>query len=279
MDRSVCKSTTNSYKRHVAKYMEFCKHLGVPSIKEEGNKSVELWLASLSKKGLSYPTIVTHLSALRHMAKKEGLSTNCESNKIHLMLKGLKNAHTPNKKNPVTLSQLKRLTSAASALDNRLERAQFRSLITLAFFGFLRPSEMFPSTGAHQLKIRDVKVASNNKSCQIVFRSFKHSKGTCSIKIEETPEQALKPVTLLRHYLSLLKRNNQTEPLYALSLRDFRRTLDTMCQQGKIKTFLTPHCFRHGGATWASNQGWSETKIKAHGRWKSNAYSSYIRSY
>ena len=33
---------------------------------------------------------------------------------------------------------------------------------------------------------------------------------------------------------------------------------------------------RRGGATWASLQGWSDSRIRAHGRWSSGAFKKYI---
>ena len=44
-----------------------------------------------------------------------------------------------------------------------------------------------------------------------------------------------------------------------------------------VKTALTLHSFRRGGATWYSEQGITNAKLAAIGRWKSNAYLRYVK--
>ena len=69
-----------------------------------------------------------------------------------------------------------------------------------------------------------------------------------------------------------------TAPLFDVTLQEFRATLEDVRLAASIRTHLTPHCFRHGGATWAANQGWPDARIKAHGRWKSDAYKRYVHA-
>lgn len=276
---SVGSSTAKAYRHHAAEYTRFCRQMRVPSIRKGGSKSIELWLASLSRAGFSYPTILSRLSAIRHMAKREGLSTDCNTGKVQLILKGLKNSYVPKTKSPVTISHLKRLYDAASALTGKLETARFRSIISLAFFGFLRPSEVCLSTANHHLRVGDIRFSGDGKACYVLFKSFKHSKDARTIKICDVGGLPVKPVALLRRYMRLLGRSDNAAPLFSMSPRGFRKLLAEMCELACIRTRITPHCFRHGGATWASQQGWSETRIKAHGRWRSNAHSCYIKPY
>lgn len=195
------------------------------------------------------------------------------------MMKGLKKSHMPRGKNPVTISHLKRLCEAAAKLPSKFEAARFRSVITLAFFGFLRPSEICSSPAGHQLKVGSVRLAQKGRVCYINFKSFKHSSTTKVVKIEDCVDLNVRPVALLRRYMRLLRNPDRGAPLYDLSPRRFQESLKELCGLAHIKTRVTPHCFRHGGATWASQQGWSETRIKAHGRWRSNAHSHYIKPY
>ena len=42
---------------------------------------------------------------------------------------------------------------------------------------------------------------------------------------------------------------------------------------------INPHDMRIGGATWAASQGWPDSMIRAHGRWRSDAFLQYIRPF
>lgn len=44
-----------------------------------------------------------------------------------------------------------------------------------------------------------------------------------------------------------------------------------------IQSKLTLHSFRRGGATWYSEQGLTDAKLRALGRWKSEAYKCYVK--
>lgn len=245
--RAVGKSTAKAYGRHIAEYFGFCEQVGILSVRQGSSDSIELWLASLNKRGLSYPTILSRLSALRHMAKREGLKADCNTGRIQMVLKGIKNSYTPKGKNPVTASHLSRLYRAAAGLPSRFETARFRSVISLAFFGFLRPSEFCSSPAKHQLRVGNIRFAKSNEACYITFGSFKHSNNSKTIRVDDTDGQTVKPVSLLLKYMRLAKGRDKGAPLFNLSLREFRSLLGEMCEAAHIRTHITPHCFRHGG--------------------------------
>ena len=59
---------------------------------------------------------------------------------------------------------------------------------------------------------------------------------------------------------------------YLFSCDEFARVAVVAGLQDNV----TPHALRRGGATWASLQGWSDSRIRAHGRWSSGAFKKYI---
>ena len=241
-------------------------------------EALELWVASLSRQKVSYSSILTRLSAVRHKWKKLKGDRKLSSQRLTLMLKGLKRKSSKRpEKNPVTMSHLKRLHNAANRLGK--DRAcLFKAMSTLAFFGFLRPSEFCISRSKHHLHRKDVRLGKSGKSCRINFRSFKHSDGTRVVKIEEQAQSPISIMKILRSYLDRTPIAQPHQPLFDMTLKEFRSLLQELCEEAAIKSKITPHCFRVGGATWANQQGWSDARIQHHGRWKSTAYKSYIKS-
>ena len=241
--------------------------------------TLELWVASLSRKGVSYGQVLSGLSAVRHHVKKHGRNAKLSSHRLELMLKSLKKKKktTPEKK-AVTLSHLKRLCRVSNIL-NTPEALLLRAMTTLAFFGFLRPSELCMSTSGHTLLRKDVKLGKNETCCYVRFKTFKHSVATQKIKIDKQAPRLICPVENLSAYLDSTTTASPERPLFDITTTEFKNTLDTLCHAAKIKSKITPHCFRVGGATWASKQGWSESRIQSHGRWKSGAYKTYIKAY
>lgn len=255
--------------------------MGVPAETEGCGESVELFVASLAERGLAHSTVLSRISALRFMFRRAGLSVPFESPRLSMMLKGLK-LRSPRsvapRKAPVTSSHLVRMDRACSVLSPE-SAAQFRAMISVAFYGFLRPSEFCRSPRGHYLCVKDVRFLEGRGECLLHFSSYKHSIAPATVKLVDMPGEALHPVSLLRSYLSGLGSVARADALFPVSSSAFSATMAVVCQEAGIKSRLTPHCFRHGGATWAGKRGWASARIRAHGRWRSDAYTAYIRSY
>lgn len=279
MDEALADKTATTYQRYYNKFSEFCEKLKLRPKGKGSAHSVELWVAELSKCGLTYGTVQSHLSAVRHVSKREGLDIDIQSDKIQLALKGLKRKtiHAP-KKHAVSLSELALLQSKADVLPAHTS-LMFRIMVSLAFFGFLRPSEYCITTEDHHLKFGDIKLAKSGKSCYLRLKSYKHSVKPTIIKIMGSWSKSDNVVSLLRTYLDRNSHQCKTAPLFNISVARFRSMLCRVAAEAGLKSLVTPHCFRHGGATWASKQGWSTARIQAHGRWRSSAYTSYVNSY
>ena len=274
MNNSISQTTSVVYKKYWKQFILFCKELRLPTRRRQVTSSVELWIASLSKEGLSCGSVRTRLAALRHQYKKSEILI--KSHKIDMMLNGLKKKkrvmHT---KHPVTESHLKRLHRASYKLEPQLALL-FRAITSAMFFGFLRPSEVCASSSGHQLQLRDIKF-NRSSTCHLRLRSFKHSKRAAVITIREPLGGFTRPVMNIREYYKTLP-SERNRPLFDLSVGEFNNLLQEVCQLAKIKTKLTSHCFRVGGATWADKHGWSESRIRSHGRWSSMAYRLYIKA-
>ena len=176
----------------------------------------------------------------------------------------------------MTTKHLKLLIKVSSGLQNKKDHYQFIAMLAVAFYGFLRPSEYCITPSNHHLNWNDVQFSKKGKQVRLFLRSFKHSKGKSTIVLH--PAKICCPIYWLKRYRSLFANCHHT-PLFDMTAKDFHRVLKNLCDTAKIKTKLTPHSLRHGGASWASKQGWPDARIKAHGRWRSDAYKWYVRAF
>ena len=107
--------------------------------------------------------------------------------------------------------------------------------------------------------------------------SYKHSDQVVSIKIDKDSDEFLCPWSNLLYYLTdTVLRADVT--LFAISVTEFSDILSRCASQAGVKTRLTPHSFRWGGATWFSSNGITDAKLKAYGMLSSNAYLSYVKA-
>ena len=276
---SVSGSTLAVYEHNKQKYRQFCRDMGMEATGRQCGESVELYMAHLCRQGLAYSTIQSHLSAVRHLFRTLGAPLCFDTDRLKLLLQGIKRqASRPrNSKFAVTPSHLLRLRDAAAGMGG-VSALRFRAMIGCAFYGFLRPSEYCVTARSHHLRVKDVRFAKDGRSCCFTFRSFKHSKVPAVVRMSDLPGEPLRPVTVLQRYIAVSGRKG-CEALFDVSAQEFSNLLARMCHMARIKTKLTPHSFRHGGATWAVKQGWTVTQIQTHGRWRSNAYLRYINPY
>ena len=277
MTEAIATNTRTQYRRHWLQFRDFCKELACPRKQEKAIKTLELWVAALSKQGVSYGSILTKLAAVRYHWRRSKKDATLSSHRLELMLNGLKKRKkTTRGKNPITTSHLTRLHKATRSLEKPMALT-LRAMTALAFFGFLRPSELCISKSNHHLRRKDVRVSRNNKYCMVKFRLFKHSISPQMIRVDEQTQGPVKPVRTIKRYLDKSKAASCHQPLFDVTTTEFRNQLDKLCQSAGIKSTITPHCFRIGGATWASKQGWPDARIQQHGRWRSGAYRAYIK--
>lgn len=152
-------------------------------------------------------------------------------------------------------------------------------MISLAFYAFLRPSEYCNTPSDHHLRMGDVKISKNKRYCYLRLRSFKHSTTPAIIGISEAWTTSVPICQSLQRYLDLHTNCSPNDPLFDMPVGKFRNLLTKVCKSLQIKKSITPHCFRHGGASWANKKGWSTARITAHGRWNSCAYNTYLKPY
>lgn len=157
----------------------------------------------------------------------------------------------------------------------------------LGFFGFLRSGE-FTSTSPSQssgLLLSDVTIDSHNDPQRLTV-NLRHSKtdrygAGVTICLGRT-YHTLCPVMAVLSYLA--QRPSQAGPLFIFPdgtplLRGYlvARVRETLQSHGFDTSRFSGHSFRVGAATTAAEVGLGDAVIQQLGRWRSAAYSIYIR--
>lgn len=182
---------------------------------------------------------------------------------------------------PISLNLLHRLVDATDcSINQHYQRNMFKAMFLTAFYGFLRIGEM--TTSPHCLARSNVSIEED--AMVIIFPHFKHSGGQIArIQIErviDAPKYC--PVNAVEVYLS--QRGQNPGPLFMqegrpISRHEFSVALNNALSfAGVSSKVIKSHSFRAGAASYWASKGASDAQIRLWGRWKSDAFKSYVRS-
>lgn len=259
---------------------------------EEGNLC--RFVSYLSLHSLSYQTIRSYLSAVRHLQISQGmpdpsLSGFCQ---LEYVLKGIRRggAALPKRHRlPITPDILRLIHQKWSQGVVCYNRVMLWAAFCLAFFGFLRAAEFtcnLNSDPSLWLALADVQVDSHlNPRCISIH--LRHSKtdpfGAGVVLFLGATGCELCPVTSMLAFLAI--RHSSPGPLFVFQdgsplsreglVAALRQALDSV---GISVSPFSGHSFRIGAATAAAKAGVSDSMIKILGRWKSSAFMGYIRT-
>ena len=161
----------------------------------------------------------------------------------------------------------------------------------IAFFGFFRMGELtVPSQTAFDptihLTFSDIAVDSmvDTQSIRVTIKQSKTDqfKKGAQVFVGRTGDKVLCPVSAVLAYLAV--RQGGEGPLFYFAsgtyltkekfIKPVREALNTL---GYLSDKFAGHSFRIGAATTAAEAGIDEATIKALGRWRSDAYQTYVR--
>ncbi|RXN02472.1 proline and serine-rich 1-like protein [Labeo rohita] len=163
-------------------------------------------------------------------------------------------------------------------------------MFILAFFGFLRCSELAITSGfspAIHPTISDLAVLDGETISYFIKQSKTDQAKKGHFIYIFNLQSPIQPFQTLLAFLQLRKSQSKlpSDPLFT---DDFNRPATRFWFQKHLKSVLllsgTPadnfssHSFRIGAATTAVQKGLSQQQIQALGRWSSEAFKSYIRS-
>lgn len=222
------------------------------------------------------------MSALKFQCRMNSQDSAALSTpRVRAALKGIRNleADRSTARPGCTVKLLKGMCKRAKIVYSDFEASLVSAVFRMAFFGFLRVSEYASTPANHQLMVNDCSVI--NKTLAIRIPSSKSSKKPIAIILRSQLDKEACPVLAYTKYMRMrpacasrqLFVGSDGEPLTSAHVSQYLKALSP----GDGSLALTSHSFRIGGATWAAQSGWSDADIRAHGRWSSEAFLSYIR--
>ena len=275
------------------RYIGFCETFNLPPLPLR-EQSLCQFAAFLSG-SVSWGTVRSYLSALRFHQIAAGLPDPSLPSfpRLSYLLKGI-HKHSPDhkhvKRQPITPDILTRIHSAWSQGPPTFDKVMLWAAFCLAFFGFMRAGEFTYSPRESPLDgtllVSDVRVDSRDNP-QVVVVFLKTSKtdpfGTGAHLYLGRTGAVLCPVVAVLGYLAI--RPKHPGPLFVfedgtpLSRAHLVTHLHRALSQAGIETAnISGHSFRIGAASTAARAGFSDSLIQTLGRWKSSAFTAYIRT-
>ena len=254
------------------------------------------FVAFLFKEGLVAGTVKLYLAAVRHaqIALGFGDPRIASMPKLEYVMRGLRKATATRGKRarlPITPTMLRKLKASWERLPCREDAVMLWAASCLCFFGFLRLGEVVvPSDSSYDpevhLNFEDVRVNSRSHPQWLEIR-IKASKTDpfrqgVTVYVGATGRR-LCPVAAGLAYM--VQRSTRPGPLFlfkngqALTRARFVSALRSALREAGVDAdSYSGHSFRIGAATTAAQHGLQDSLIQTLGRWRSSAYTLYIRT-
>ena len=223
-------------------------------------------------------SILSYLSAIGFVHKMRGLHDPVKAFIIQKLLTSLSRRRSCDVRLPISKPILHDLVNSLNHTNSSAaQRLLFSTRFLTAFYGFFRVGELAAKSVRSSVvqydNLRLLTSAGKIHSAKITIRQFKHNTSNRSFDIL---------ITLLK-YCTL--RGDKPGPLFchpenrAISVNHFNSELRRcLAFCGLDPQCYKSHSFRIGAACLAAAKGSSDAKIRALGRWKSDAFKLYIRN-
>lgn len=235
--------------------------------------------------------MTSYLSAIGYAHKLAGVNDPTETAIIRQILKGYRKlAPVRDVRLPITLPILRQLVASFQhTTESAYQFKMFSAMCYIAFFAFLRIGEITVN-GSDQSNLirlnqlsRLMTTQGQVVALQLTIYKYKHSNNGRPFVIDIFQEESGCPVKAVLAFISV--RGTTSGPLFcwpggapikrSIFVEQLNRAL-RFCNLDP--TLYKAHSFRIGAATWAAAKGLSDAQIRQLGRWKSNAFLSYIRT-
>lgn len=283
-------STHSNRQSHLKSYLKFCNAQHYVAFPIQALVASR-YVAFLAYYGRTYGTIQNHIASLKHFHQLHGFTMGWDTNYLFaLTLKGLKrySSNPVNRKQAITPQMLHEM-SACLNLTSPLHAAMW-SLFLVAFFSFLRKSNLVISNASNSTKVlclSDLQFTAHGASLDIrETKTIQFKQRKLSIPIPSISGSRLCPISALRNHLllnqpalnqplfSVLSASGSSYPITYTLFSSFLKQLISII--GYDPSGFSPHSFRRGGATFAFDCGLPAEVIKMQGDWRSDAYQVYL---
>ena len=280
--------TWTSYRSMFITFMAFCEFVNTDILNLKLS-TILMFIEFLAYNSLKHVSILNYISAIKSQLKWFELpATIFDHDKVKHMLKAVNlSIRTPPKfKGIFDVSSLTLIIKCCDLFPHSLV---FKTLYLFAFFGFLRISNLLPSS---QLSF-DIKkqlcrgdVLLNGTSIIVLVKwskTLQASNQGSFILLPQLHNQSLCPVT---NFLNMQKIYPalDNDPLFCIEripitqVRARSHLKKILHRLGLDPEYHNFHTFRRSGATLAFNQNIDLQRIKDHGTWSSDSVYTYIVS-
>lgn len=241
---------------------------------------------------MSPKTISVHLSAISFLHKMQNFT---DPTKVFLVQKLVAGAYklrpSADMRLPITRSILFKLLDAAEIIYSGYAKILTQTMFNFAFHTYARVGEITatgPTQTRNVLQLDNITVVMANNQpheVKVCFRHFKHNflGRPHFIAFKRTSTRHC-PVQLFARFL--VWRGSQAGPLFCDMSGDVvsRYSFDAKLKAclrfcGLSSEFYKGHSFRIGAASYDAAQGVPDSQIRLRGRWKSDAFRKYIRTF
>ena len=249
--------------------------------------------AAFLARSIKHSSIKNYLAAVRHLHIRNGYELKLKKClRLQLICRGIKRSQgcSTRTRLPITISHLKLFQCfLAIPKTGQFDSIMFWAAMTLAFFGFLRLSEL-TCNGAYS---QDIHLSPSDITFLPTWDDPVHF--SVRIKASKTDpfrtgqtiligksDQTICPLQAMQTYL--LVRGSSPGPLFqhfsgnALTREALiAETRQLLALSGLNSLHYAGHSFRIGAATTAASVGLPPWLIKTLGRWSSDCYERYIQ--
>lgn len=245
------------------------------------------FIAHSFESNLSQSTIKCHLAGISFICKLNDLPDPTQKFVVKKMLEGV--GRVRGKKSdarlPITHEILVSITKILPYVCNSsYETKLFLAAFSIAYHGLFRIGEMAISAkeSDHIVQIENVSLESNNLKFRIPSSKTDQFKKGCEINIRAEANKSICPVALWQDYSKV--RPKIVGPAFChyngspITRYQFVAVLKkSLLRAGIDCKCYSSHSFRIGRASTLSMEGVPDNIIRSLGRWKSEAYRTYIR--
>ena len=291
---SIAASTRQTYSSGEKSFLDFCALYGSntgPAMPTDEETLIQY--AAFLAQSIKHASIKNYLAAVRHLHIRNGYELNLKKClRLQLVCRGIKRSQGSSKRTrlPITISHLKLFHCfLAIPQTGRFDSIMIWAAMTLAFFGFLRLSEL-TCTGTYSPAIHlspsDITFLPTwddpvHFSVQIKASKTDPFRTGQTILIGKS-DQTICPLKAMQTYL--LIRGSSPGPLFqhfsgtALTREALiAETRQLLSLSGLNSSHYAGHSYRIGAATTAASVGLPPWLIKTLGRWSSDCYERYIQ--
>ena len=290
LNSSIAPSTKAAYRQAYINYAKFHQtYFPGDMVLPINSLRMAKFVSYCALQGLKGTTIQTHVAGLNYIHNITGFASPSSHFLVKKMIHGSRKlTNKPDKRLPITITILNSLLRCIDHMSiPHYDKLLYKAMFLTAFFALLRVGEIASTIlGSRNIILyQNVKFNLNKSrlsSVYITLHSYKHSQEHSSTLELKASHTALCPVSALWDFTEV--RGNLMGPLFLTSQQmpissiQFSSILrNCIVSLGLNPNLYTPHSLRIGGCCLGYKLNFSSQQLKSLGRWKSTAFTKYIR--